>query len=168
MKVFYVTILLFFKFLASAWASAGDQADDFIQCVQLCKIQNCGTHSTYTMPFMLRLTHWTCSEDCNYNCMHQITAKNVRNSDPVNQYHGKWPFWRFAGAQEPASVLFSLLNLAAHWHGRNKIKREVPDNHPMKSYYLRWSLVSMNAWVWSAVFHTRGESNSNACIIATP
>lgn len=165
MKVFCVTILLCLKFLTPALASAGDQADDFIQCVQLCKIQNCGAHSTYTMPFFPRLTRWTCGEDCDYNCMHQITAKNIRNGDAVHQYYGKWPFWRFAGAQEPASVLFSLLNLLAHWHGRNRVKREVR-SHPMKSYYLRWSLLSMNAWVWSAVFHTRGELNANACNIA--
>ncbi len=33
----------------------------------------------------------------------------------------------------------------------------VPQNHPMRFYYLVWSLASINAWTWSSVFHTRGE-----------
>ncbi|PAV23399.1 Per1 [Pyrrhoderma noxium] len=53
--------------------------------------------------------------------------------EPVLQYYGKWPFWRFMGMQEPSSVVFSMGNL----------------------FMLLWSVVSMNAWVWSAVFHTR-------------
>ncbi|KAJ7566674.1 hypothetical protein O6H91_02G114000 [Diphasiastrum complanatum] len=33
--------------------------------------------------------------------------------EPVT-YHGKWPFDRILGLQEPASVVFSLLNLLEH------------------------------------------------------
>ncbi|KAF5371868.1 hypothetical protein D9615_009525 [Tricholomella constricta] len=29
----------------------------------------------------------------------------------------------------------------------------------MRSYYLVWSFTSINAWIWSSVFHTRGEFN---------
>lgn len=57
--------------------------------------------------------------------------------------------------QEPASVLFSLLNLWYHVKGASRIRRYVPDGHPMKRYYLTWAAVSVNAWVWSSVFHTR-------------
>jgi hypothetical protein len=32
----------------------------------------------------------------------------------VPQFHGKWPFLRLLGLQEPASVLASLLNLATN------------------------------------------------------
>jgi len=57
--------------------------------------------------------------------------------------------------QEPASVAFSLLNLMAHVRGARHIRQRVPDNHPMKAYYIRFALFSINAWIWSAVFHTR-------------
>lgn len=58
--------------------------------------------------------------------------------------------------QEPASVLFSVLNGLAHARGISKVRRKVSVNHPMRSYYITWGLVSVMAWVWSSVFHTRG------------
>ena len=85
-----------------------------------------------------------------------ITNVAIEHNAPVEQYYGKWPFWRFAGMQEPASVLFSILNLVAHYRGMRKIQVRVPDTHPMKKYYLGFALASMNAWIWSSVFHTRG------------
>ena len=95
-------------------------------------------------------------DDCKYRCMHMITDAAIQHNAPVEQYYGKWPFWRFAGMQEPASVLFSVLNFVAHFYGARKIQSRVPNNHPMKKYYLTFALASMNAWVWSSVFHTRG------------
>ncbi|KAG8702877.1 hypothetical protein FRC08_003192 [Ceratobasidium sp. 394] len=73
----------------------------------------------------------------------------------IQQFYGKWPFWRFAGMQEPASVLFSLMNLAAHAAGMRRILRSVPKGFHMRPFYLAWSVLAMNAWVWSSVFHTR-------------
>ncbi|RXW22913.1 hypothetical protein EST38_g2960 [Candolleomyces aberdarensis] len=87
--------------------------------------------------------------------MHSITAKAISSGRPVQQYYGKWPFWRYAGMQEPASVVFSVFNLWAHWKGFKTIKRRLPKDHPMKKLYLGWAVLSMNAWIWSAVFHTR-------------
>jgi hypothetical protein len=154
MNIVYGLLLALFT---SVWASSGDRDDNFVQCIQLCNIQNCGASSTYSMPLALQLTGWTCDEDCKYGCMHEITGKHVRTGTPIEQYYGKWPFWRFAGAQEPASVIFSLINLLVHWKGASKLRRWIPDNHPMKRYYRRWSLLAMNMWIWSAVFHVRGE-----------
>ena len=88
--------------------------------------------------------------------MHVITDRAIQHHTPIQQYYGKWPFWRLAGMQEPASVLFSVLNFVAHAMGARKIKAKVPAGHPMKKYYLMFAFVSMNAWVWSSVFHTRG------------
>ncbi|KAF9533643.1 Per1-like protein [Crepidotus variabilis] len=137
------------------FASAGDRAQGFIHCVDLCKAQNCGADSTYALPLVLRLTRWTCPDDCKYTCMHEVTDKDLFAGRAVEQYYGKWPFWRFLGMQEPASVAFSVLNLLAHWRGSNKLRASLPEDHPMKTYYMRWAWVSINAWVWSSVFHTR-------------
>ncbi|GBE82800.1 Protein PER1 homolog [Sparassis crispa] len=87
--------------------------------------------------------------------MHQITDNAVENGNPVQQYHGKWPFWRFAGMQEPASVAFSVLNLLAHARGARHVQESIHDGHPMKQYYLWGAFINMNAWFWSSVFHTR-------------
>ncbi|KDD74866.1 Per1-like protein [Helicosporidium sp. ATCC 50920] len=79
------------------------------------------------------------------------------------KYFGKWPFRRVLGAQEPASVLFSLLNLAAQlWWGawyRRRARRgaEAPSRGRFltQRQVLAQCALSCNAWLWSAVFHTR-------------
>ncbi|PCH38635.1 Per1-like protein [Wolfiporia cocos MD-104 SS10] len=142
--------------VAYAYASSGDRAENYQRCVADCESLVC-RDSTWanSLSYALRLTRWTCTDDCKYGCMHAITDHAVQNALPIQQYHGKWPFWRLAGMQEPASVFFSLLNLLCHTRGARRVRRTVPDSHPMKGYYLRFAYVSVNAWVWSAVFHTR-------------
>ncbi|KAE8212201.1 hypothetical protein CF327_g4125 [Tilletia walkeri] len=73
------------------------------------------------------------------------------------QFYGKWVFIRFLGLQEPFSVLFSVLNLREHVHAFYKLRREVPDAYPLKLVYILHSLISVNAWTWSAVFHSRDK-----------
>lgn len=141
--------------ILGALASSGDRAQDFTSCVSRCERDRCGSLS-YGLPMALQMTRWTCTDDCKYTCMHEITDREIARNARVQQYYGKWPFWRLAGMQEPASVAFSLLNLWAHARGGMKIQKRLPATHPMKSYYLVWSLASINAWTWSAVFHTRG------------
>ncbi|KIY48237.1 Per1-like protein [Fistulina hepatica ATCC 64428] len=134
-----------------ALASSGDRAVEFRNCVDKCTVDACPR----VLPLFLRLTMWTCPDDCKYTCMHAITDVAITSGFRVQQYYGKWPFWRLAGMQEPASVAFSLLNLWAHAYGGARIRKSIPDSHPMKVYYVMWSYVSINTWLWSAVFHTR-------------
>jgi len=136
-------------------ASYGDHSPDFEDCLSRCENETCQA-SRSALPLPLRITRWSCTDDCKYVCMHLITDRDVGRGVRVEQYYGKWPFWRFAGMQEPASVAFSLLNLWSHAQGGLKIQRRVPNGHPMRKYYLVWSFTSINAWVWSSVFHTRG------------
>ncbi|KZT03471.1 Per1-like protein [Laetiporus sulphureus 93-53] len=139
-----------------ARASFGDRADTYINCVSKCESRIChDLNWADSISLPMRITQWSCTDDCKYGCMHAITDLAVENSEPIQQYHGKWPFWRFAGMQEPASVVFSLLNMWVHIRGAMRIQRMVSDNHPMGSYYRRFALVSVNAWIWSSVFHTR-------------
>jgi len=88
--------------------------------------------------------------------MHMLTDFALESGVRIEQYYGKWPFWRFAGMQEPASVVFSIANLLMHVLGLDWLRRGVHPAHPMKPFYLTWAYLSINAWVWSAVFHTRG------------
>lgn len=127
-------------------ASSGDRSSVFQSCVQHCSSEPC------ILSLPLRLTRWTCEDECKYTCMHSITS---RVQERVEQYYGKWPFWRFVGMQEPASVLFSLMNFYAHYRGYYSLRQYVRLENPMKDYYRVWSLVNMNAWIWSSVFHTR-------------
>lgn len=60
------------------------------------------------------MLQWSWEDNCRYDCMQRIVQQRLDRGLPVLQYHGKWPFVRVAGIQEPASVLFSLLNLGAY------------------------------------------------------
>lgn len=73
------------------------------------------------------------------------------------QYHGKWVFIRVLGAQEPLSVLFSLLNLRVHALAVMRLRAELPELFPLKVIYVLHALVSCNAWIWSAIFHARDK-----------
>ncbi|KAJ3788718.1 Per1-like protein [Lentinula aff. detonsa] len=141
--------------LSSVYASAGDRAHDFQRCTFMCDNRECKNHSPTPLPLALRITKWTCLDNCKYNCMHEITINLTAAGKRPLQYYGKWPFIRVAGMQEPCSVLFSLFNLWVHFQGYSRIQKMIPRIHPLKTYYLVWSVASMNTWIWSAVFHTR-------------
>ena len=73
----------------------------------------------------------------------------------VVQYHGKWPFYRFLGMQEPFSVLFSLLNFLAHYHGIGQIQESIPSSYPLRKYYVLFGYFGLASWSFSMIFHTR-------------
>ena len=152
----WLSALLLAGLIAHVHASSGDRADMFQTCALLCTKRVCGEDAPHDSSLISRLTHWTCADECKYNCMHSLTDQALEQGTRIHQYYGKWPFWRFMGMQEPAAVLFSIFNLLYHAKGYSEIKDRVPDAHPMKPYYLGFALISVNAWVWSSVFHTRG------------
>ena len=142
---------------SSVLASAGDRAQFFQDCIPTCLDFFKDNDPQCDIPLLFRLARWTCVDECKYQCMRFITDNAVKEHQPILQYYGKWPFIRYAGMQEPASVAFSVLNFIAHWYGSRIVSKRVPRDHPMRTYYLTWSYVSMNAWFWSSVFHTRGS-----------
>lgn len=107
----------------------------------------------------LRLLLWTCSSNCDYVCQHIITERRVSSippmSSPVLQYHGKWPFYRIFGVQEPCSVLFSLLNFLAHRDGLSRIYDSIPADYSLRKYYVMFSYMGLASWLFSMIFHTR-------------
>ncbi|KAF1899148.1 hypothetical protein Lal_00019270 [Lupinus albus] len=108
---------------------------------------------------------WDCQGDCRYYCMlDREKEKELLNQGPV-KYHGKWPFKHIYGMQEPASVAFSALNLAVHFHGWVSffvlLHYKLPLQDGKKAYYEYvglwhiYGLLSLNSWFWSAIFHSR-------------
>jgi hypothetical protein len=110
-------------------ASSGDRSKAFQDCLVDCYPSQCPQN----LPLFLRITLWTCEDDCAYRCSHVVTddaemrilAQKGATVVRIQQFYGKWAFWRFLGMQEPASVLFSLLNLRAHVKGLSILKRRV-------------------------------------------
>ncbi|KAK4681530.1 hypothetical protein QC764_108190 [Podospora pseudoanserina] len=112
--------------------------------------------NTTPLPLHLRLLFWTCPSECDYTCQHIITSTRLSRNEPVVQFHGKWPFYRLLGMQEPFSVLFSLGNFWAHHDGlHNHILKKIPATYSMRPYYVWLARIGMASWFFSAVFHTR-------------
>ncbi|GJN88840.1 hypothetical protein Rhopal_001811-T1 [Rhodotorula paludigena] len=97
------------------------------------------------------------------------------------QFHGKWAFHRLdlsslplfpflplclldylfiPRLQEPLSVLFSLANLWAHYRGLTALRilartGRMTEGKRLARVYEAYAWSGINAWTWSAVFHTR-------------
>lgn len=106
-----------------------------------------------------RVLFWTCPAECDYTCQHIVTDARLEREppylEPVVQFHGKWPFYRFLGMQEPASVLFSLFNFLAHDWGLSKIQEQIPASYPLRKYYVWFGYCGLASWTFSMIFHTR-------------
>lgn len=58
--------------------------------------------------------------------------------------------------QEPFSVLCSVGNLWAHYHGLHKrVLTTMPASYPLRPYYVALARIGMASWFFSSVFHTR-------------
>ncbi|KXL46672.1 hypothetical protein M433DRAFT_155889 [Acidomyces richmondensis BFW] len=141
-----------------ASASLGDRLPEFKKCVAECIETNCGENGL-RISLQHRLLLWTCPSECDYFCQHIVTDQRLAREppylEPVLQFHGKWPFYRFLGMQEPASVFFSLLNFLAHDHGITKLKEQIPASYMLRRFYLLFGYFGLVSWLFSMVFHTR-------------
>lgn len=102
-----------------------------------------------------RLLLWDCPAECDYLCQHATTARRIQTGRAIVQFHGKWPFRRILGMQEPFSVLFSLANLWAHATGLAHLRASVPPSYPLLRFYKFFAYVGIASWVFSSIFHTR-------------
>ncbi|NXK56226.1 PGAP3 factor, partial [Chauna torquata] len=112
-------------------------------------------HFRARQPLYMGLTGWTCRDDCKYECMWHTVRLYVQGGRRVPQFHGKWPFLRFLFVQEPASAFASFLNGLASFLMLLRYKAAVPPASPMYPTCVTFAWVSVNAWFWSTVFHTR-------------
>lgn len=151
MKSRIILALLLITGFTLCLGSSGDRQPEYINCVEQCT----ATTDISQLPIHLRLLRWTVKQDCGYHCMQKITQYAITNQRYIHQYHGKWPFQRVFGIQEPASVVFSVLNGIMHLRYYKKIQQQVNDAYFLKKFYLVTAFTGMNAWLWSSVFHTR-------------
>ncbi|KAK8192540.1 hypothetical protein M8818_007710 [Zalaria obscura] len=141
-----------------AYASLGDRLPDFRQCVTDCVDTNCGPGGLH-IPLHRKLLLWNCPSECDYACQHVITDKRLARDppyrEPILQFHGKWPFYRFLGMQEPFSVIFSLFNFLAHQWGMAKVRESIPASYTLRKYYIIFGYFGLASWTFSMIFHTR-------------
>ncbi|XP_054800326.1 uncharacterized protein LOC129304625 [Prosopis cineraria] len=177
-------------FVATLWcllcgldASDGDADPLYKRCVEQCEKTGCvGTrcfqHCKFSSdgkpidgpwymhePLYLRWKQWDCRTDCRHYCMLSREEERTKLGDKPVKYHGKWPFQRVYGIQEPVAVALSALNLAVQFHGWVSffilVYYKLPLRPSKKTYYEFtglwhiYGILSMNSWFWSAVFHSR-------------
>ncbi|XP_037742740.1 post-GPI attachment to proteins factor 3 isoform X1 [Chelonia mydas] len=139
--------------------SQGDREPVYRDCLAQCERRNCSgaglRHFRSRQPLYMSLTGWTCRDDCKYECMWLTVGLYVQEGYRVPQFHGKWPFSRFLFFQEPASAFASFLNGLANFVMLTRYKASVPPSSPMYHTCIAFAWVSLNAWFWSTVFHTR-------------
>lgn len=205
----FLAAIVLASLISTGTCSAGDNLPEFKACVGSCIRRRCdkssfgnkpeldlddsfqvdeetskldgGSGSSSLLPLPLRLTFWTCPQNCDYLCQRTVTKKRIENGQSVEQFHGKWPFLRVFGVQEPFSVLFSILNFIPHYQGFKMLQQFLKVTSPgsgasgaggasnsallgQSSYsapkilvytYMGIAITGMNAWIWSSVFHVR-------------
>lgn len=174
-------IFAFASLLRCLSASPGDRDSIYRNCVWQCETE--GLAGGTTIPHCTNetvnedawyakeplYTQWrqlNCNADCRYHCMMQREEeRRLQGLDPV-KYHGKWPFLRVFVFQEPLSAALSALNLLVHFTGWLSYIKLVNYNLPLRPQTKRpyyeytglwhiYGLLSINAWFWSSIFHTR-------------
>ncbi|CAF1050245.1 unnamed protein product [Adineta ricciae] len=160
----YYILLLVLSLNFVVFASPGDRHYLYRACLNHCQQMNCSTplglqEFQVKQPLFEYLTQWSCPDECAYECMWKTVDHMQANGQPVVQFHGKWPFARFLGIQEPASTFFSIFNFLANYlFGYEQLRRHLRYGiHPLYSMWIIFCLISMNAWIWSTIFHTRDK-----------
>ncbi|XP_078050843.1 per1-like protein PGAP3 [Augochlora pura] len=144
-------------FVTTAICSTGDRSQFYSLCLAKCRDIHCKPNDDFKVQpsLALRLLFWTCEEDCSYDCTWETVDYFTSHGLKVPQFHGKWPFIRFVGCQEPASVIFSIMNLYAHVTMYWKFKKKSRVSDPMFYVWTYFSMVCIHGWFWSSVFHAR-------------
>lgn len=180
----FLLFLVLGFFVGGLHASAGDADPIYRTCVEQCEkmgdvgdisIPHClfsssdeAVNNTWYMqePLYLQWKQLNCRSDCSYHCMIQRESERTALGLSPVKYHGKWPFKRIYVFQEPASAALSALNLMMHFIGWLSffvlVNYKLPLRpHSKRTYYEYtglwhiYGLLSMNAWLWSTIFHTR-------------
>ncbi|OMO97933.1 Per1-like protein [Corchorus olitorius] len=179
-------ILLFFalSFLVASLDASEGEADPIYKdclaeceksgcvgkrCFQHCKFSSDGKPIDgpwyFQEPLYQKWKQWDCQSDCRYHCMLAREEQREKLGDKPVKYHGKWPFRRVYGIQEPVAVAFSALSLAMQFHGWISffilLNYKLPLRSDKRTYYEYtglwhiYGILAMNFWLWSAVFHSR-------------
>lgn len=154
---------LVFFLLHSASSSNGDRSYVYYSCTNRCLSFMCDaslhTDAEWNEIYNPRLgifedlLRWQCDRECSYRCMWKTVDAFSHDGLPVPQFHGKWPFLRIFGVQEPASTLFSFVNLSAQAVVLLQLFSKRDGKSSMLKYWIMQYLFSLNAWIWSTIFH---------------
>lgn len=161
--------ILLFCIVKAATGSAGDYDWQFISCSRKCVSQYCSSADQLAPSALqaavfhhsLHLVSHNCDEVCDFKCMNIITEERRRQGLGPLKYFGHWPFTRWLGLEEPASAVFSLLNIIPHIVFLAR-RHCLPQQYRLRLWVQGYALVSVNAWVASACYHAKKSEHSTA------
>ena len=150
-------LILILCFFGSTDSSAGDQSPSFRACQELCR----GDFECPVYNFAFKWAINPCFS-CRQKCIWETVKIFKENNWRIPQFFGKWPFLVFSipffydsiQIQEPASTLFSFLNLLAVKMMYNRIKN-IHDDYRIKKVWLNYSYIGGIVWICSISFHSR-------------
>ncbi|XP_046965265.1 post-GPI attachment to proteins factor 3 [Vanessa cardui] len=156
-----ISIFVFILLLPFILSSDGDRSPFYQNCVKSCSKANCTLEGAFqeesakVQDKWNRWLNWNCKDECRYQCMWRAVHAFQERGYQVPKFHGKWPFKRILGVQEPASAFASLLNLITHMYMYSKLLGISVRSAPHVLLWHVFAMVCMNAWIWSIIFHTR-------------
>ncbi|CAI0404125.1 unnamed protein product [Linum tenue] len=178
-----LVFVAFFCLVRGLGASDGDADPVYKSCLEECQTtgcvgKKCFQHCKFSSdgkpidgpwyhqePLYQRWKQWDCQSDCEYHCMISREDERLELGLKPVKYHGRWPFHRVYGIQEPVSVALAAVILALQFHGWISFFILVyyklslrPNKKTYYEYTGLWhiyALLCMNAWFWCAVYHTR-------------
>ena len=133
---FFMLVLFLVQLLV---ASRGDREPLFQACVEECLAND--------IPSIFL---WTPKETCDYDCMWQLVHIKQKKDEPIEQYYGKWPFYRIWIIQEPMSTLFSFLNLSIQLRYLNAFNPKWEYSRDMNLFVI----LQILTWLASMSLHT--------------
>ncbi len=175
----FVLTVLFCLAIQPIWlvnGSAGDNSPHFYRCVVECLRVRGHVDGQHISPSSLRyfspelslydlfppsqqwqVIQWDDEEYCEYHCMTSISLDRSEANQPVQKYFGHWPFKRWFGFEEPASVAFSALNTLAHIHFLTKQFFSLSPfvTGPLRIWLILYAFIAINAWIASSLFHAK-------------
>jgi hypothetical protein len=154
--IFLLFLLLLLPTLC--FSSIGDKFSYFQDCTGFCR-------RDFECPNFYFAYTWTTSPcfQCRQKCIFETVQIFQEKGWKIPQFFGKWPFLAFYLnfgplfflIQEPASTIFSLLNLLAVYKMYKRIVREVDEEFRIKSVWKGYGCAGMAVWICSALFHSR-------------
>lgn len=134
-----------------ARASAGDQSPEFKRCVSSCFADVCGPdgvddgvtgrpegHSKL-LDASLQWTHWTCREDCQYHCTHQLSNEAEARVQTIREEVHR----QFTSENTSDSLVTRASPLRENEVVASRLAALTPAQKQMVKYYGSWVFVRM-------------------------
>lgn len=159
-----LSMILLVWLIVPVLGSWGDVDPSYQRCLKYCINNHCsdrvdeGATASHIYKPPLAIFSASCEDLCLFGCIEQSSQQRQASGLRPTKYYGHWPFIRYFGLEEPASVLFSLLNAVPHLLH----VLQSPFSNQRACYMTRWlqayACAACIAWTCSAVYHSRKTS----------